>query len=61
MEKKCFNCEHMAFCQMYNSMQNIAMLLNVNMRVNDLNESGFVVMVNEMAHGCLRFERVKGE
>lgn len=57
MEKKCTNCENMSFCAIYWEIVKLAGLLNNNMRKNPLNENGFTVVINTIAHDCVRFKR----
>jgi len=61
MEKKCKNCKHMDICKMYLDLVEMAIMLNTNMRKNDLGETGYMVMVNTLAHDCTRFEAFKEE
>lgn len=59
MEKKCTNCDHMDFCQMYAMLSSMATTLNVNMDPDIAGKTGFVNMVDTMAHDCLRFEKIR--
>jgi len=56
MEKKCKNCKNMDICKMYLDLVEMAIMLNTNMRKNDLDENGFTVMANTMAHDCIKFK-----
>jgi len=60
-EKKCYNCKHEGFCAMHLGIKDMAHLLTVN-RDNDIaGKTGFVSMVNHLAHDCNRFEVLKDE
>ena len=61
MPKKCFHCENMLFCAAYHETQKMAGLLNNIMRVNDLGETGFEVIINTLAHDCVRFKKIERE
>ena len=54
MEKKCKNCKNMDICKMYLDLVEMAIMLNTNMRKNDLDENGFTVMANTMAHDRIK-------
>ena len=56
MEKKCFNCKHMDICHAYMQLVKISKTLNSIMRINDIGESGFIVIINTLAHDCTKFE-----
>jgi len=56
MEKKCFNCKHMDICYAYIQLAKISNILNSIMRINDIGESGFTVIINTLAHDCTKFE-----
>ena len=66
-EKKCFNCENMNFCGMYDKLNDMAGLLNINLETHIIakvsghiaTEMGFITMVNHMAHDCKRFSAFK--
>jgi len=57
MEKKCANCSNMDICRVYCDLADIAEGLNFFMRMNDLNQNRFTVMVDTMAHDCINFEK----
>ena len=57
MEKKCKNCKNMDICKMYLDLVAMAIILNTNIRKSPFNESGFTVMVDTMAHDCIKFEK----
>jgi len=61
MEKKCTNCENMDICRVYRDLVDIAEGLNIFMRRNDLTENGFTVLVDALAHDCVKFEGYKDE
>ncbi len=61
MEKKCVNCNHMNFCQVYRSISNLAGLLNMNLEITLTNEMPYEYFINEIAHNCKNFEKIEGE
>ncbi len=58
-EKKCFNCENMDFCAMYQGMNDIASLFSANLDKDIAGDWPLVYMTNHMARNCKRFSVFK--
>ena len=56
---KCTYCDNMTYCAVYLKIVEMAGLLNNNMRLNPINENGFTVVIDTVAHDCLRFKKIE--
>ena len=60
-EKKCVHCELMDICKMHQALCDMAEMLNTHMKKSIAEKSGFANMVDNMAHDCRMFTRLKDE